>query len=259
MKKKNTQNQTEPKSERKQAKGLKRRKRKCSLLETSECKSPVLRFTPTAWAKLHSFCHHGDTEIGGFGITRPDDLILIEEFMTVKQDASMAHVAFDDEAVGDFFETQVDAGRKPEQFARIWLHTHPGDSPYPSMTDEETFHRVFGRCDWAVMFILARGGKTYARLRFNTGPGGAILIPVEIDYDHSFAPSDHQSWKEEYDRNINSDLTPYSYFDMEDDFTGRVGSDKWPFEYEPEDFIEDTGFLDDPEVREEPIELMETL
>ena len=57
----------------------------------------------------------------------------------------------DDEAVSVFFEDQVDLGRKPEQFFRLWCHTHPGDSPDPSSIDEETFARVFGRCDWAVM------------------------------------------------------------------------------------------------------------
>ena len=50
----------------------------------------------------------------------------------------MASVSFDDEAVADLFDTQVDAGRKPEQFARVWLHSHPGDSPRPSNTDEES-------------------------------------------------------------------------------------------------------------------------
>jgi hypothetical protein len=30
------------------------------------------------------------------------------------------------------------------------------------------------------MFVLARGGKSYARLRFNVGPGGNIVIPVEV-------------------------------------------------------------------------------
>ena len=66
------------------------------------------------------------------------------------QDVTVASIAFDDLAVADFFETQVDAGRKPEQFGRIWLHTHPGNSAQPSGTDEETFYRVFGHCQWAV-------------------------------------------------------------------------------------------------------------
>jgi len=159
---------------------------------------PVLRFTPTAWAKLQFFCHAGDTEIGGFGITTPEDPLLIIDFVTVLQRVSSVTVAFDDEAVANFFEDQVDQGRKPEQFARHWLHTHPGNSPSPSMTDVATFHRVFGSCDWAVMFIAARGGKTYARLRFNVGPGGEVIIPVEVDYDGPFGASDHEAWAQEY-------------------------------------------------------------
>lgn len=163
---------------------------------------PVLRFTPYAWAKLHCFCHYGDTEIGGFGITAADDLLLIEDFVTVKQSVSVVTVAFDDEAVADFFEDQVDRGLKPQQFGRIWLHTHPGNCPNPSGTDEVTFDRVFGSCDWAVMFILARGGDTFARLRFNVGPGGDVEIPVVVDYAEPFTGSNETQWELEYAANI---------------------------------------------------------
>jgi len=163
---------------------------------------PILKFTPSAWAKLQFFCHQGESEIGGFGLTPKENLLLIEEFLTVKQTTTEVSVDFHDEAVADLFETQVDVGRKPEQFARIWLHTHPGDCPKPSMTDEETFERVFGRCDWAVMFILARTGKTYARLRFNVGPGGNVLIPVQVDYGQTFNGSDHAAWLDEYGHNV---------------------------------------------------------
>jgi proteasome lid subunit RPN8/RPN11 len=163
---------------------------------------PVLRFTPTAWAKLQYFCHRGDTEIGGFAITAADDLLLVEDFVTVCQSVSGATVAFDDTAVAEFFEAQVDAGRRPEQFARIWAHSHPGKSPTPSSVDEETFDRVFGACDWAIMFILARNGATYARLRFNVGPGGAVAIPVEVDYSMPFSAADHAAWEAEYQANI---------------------------------------------------------
>ena len=157
---------------------------------------------PTAWAKLLYFRDRQETEVGGFGVASAEDLLLVEDFVTVKQDVTMASVAFDDEAVADFFDAQVDAGRKPEQFGRIWLHTHPGDSPSPSATDEETFRRVFGSCQWAVMFILARGGNSYARLRFSVGPGGETMVPVTVDYSQSFGPSDHGAWEAEYQANI---------------------------------------------------------
>ncbi len=72
-----------------------------------ECE-PILRFTPTAWAKLLYFRDCQDTEVGGFGVTSADDLLLVEEFVTVKQDVSAASVCFDDAAVADFFDAQAE-------------------------------------------------------------------------------------------------------------------------------------------------------
>ena len=163
---------------------------------------PVLRFSPYAWAKLLFFRDYGHTEIGGLGITPADDLLYVEDFVTVKQSASVAGVTFEDGAVGEFLDDQVDAGRQPAQVLRIWCHTHPGNSPEPSCVDEETFSRVFGSCDHAVMFILAQGGKSYARLRFNIGPGGDVSVPVEVDYSRPFEASDRESWEIEYHANV---------------------------------------------------------
>ena len=41
--------------------------------------APTLRFLPSAWAKLLFLRDYGDTEVGGFGITAADDLLLIED------------------------------------------------------------------------------------------------------------------------------------------------------------------------------------
>jgi len=175
-----------------------------SQAEKRRSRKLALRFSPTAWAKLLYFRDKSDNEIGGFGITELDDLLFVKEFITVKQEVSCVSVRFDDEAVADFFDTQVDLGRKPEQFARIWLHSHPGDSPEPSATDQETFQRVFGNCQWAMMFILAQDGKTHARLSFNVGPGGQVLIPTEVDYSEDFGGSDRELWDTEYAANIDA-------------------------------------------------------
>ena len=215
----------------------------------------VLRFTPTAWAKLLYFRDRQGTEVGGFGVTSAEDLLLVEEFVTVKQDVSVASVAFDDAAVADFFDAQVDAGRKPEQFARIWLHTHPGDSPCPSATDEETFARVFGKCQWAVMFILARGGKSYARLRFSVGPGGQIAIPVEVEYRHPFGPSDQEAWEAEYRANINGTpdrlLAASCFGSMGNELAGYSCPDDWLEELEAMGPDERQLILDELAVRPE--------
>ena len=176
---------------------------------------PHLRFTPYAWAKLVWFRDHGDTEIGGFGITPApapgENLLLIEDFVPVTQQASAVSVEFDDAAVADFFDQQVDAGRRPEQFLRVWLHTHPGDSAEPSFVDEETFERVFGRCDWAIMAIVGRGGQTYGRLRFGVGPGGEGKVHVEVDYGVAFAGSDHAAWEAEYDATVHRQALPFEF------------------------------------------------
>ena len=44
-----------------------------------------LTFAPWAWLKLQFFCHAGNTEIGGFGISAEDDPLHVEEFVTVRQ------------------------------------------------------------------------------------------------------------------------------------------------------------------------------
>ncbi|MGE3405796.1 MAG: hypothetical protein AB7I37_03215 [Pirellulales bacterium] len=144
----------------------------------------------------------GPTEIGGFGLSSDDDLLRIEDFVLVDQVCSSVSVVFQDAAVADYFDRQVDLGRHPQSFGRIWLHTHPGRSAEPSLTDEETWDRVFSDCDWAVMFILARGGQTYARLRINGGWRGDFRLRAEVDYSGRFPASDLSSWQAEYDKHV---------------------------------------------------------
>lgn len=194
----------------------------------------VLRFSPTAWAKLIYLRDVGDTEIGGFGISCLDDLFYLEDVELVSQRCTWSHVRFDDEAVADYFERQVRAGRQPAEFARIWVHTHPGNSAQPSSTDEATFTRVFSRADWAVMLILARDGQAYARLRFNAGPGAEMELAVEVDYQHSFDAADHVNWRSEYEHCVRRETSADSSF-------LRV-SDEWPgLALWPEDWDDDNN------------------
>ena len=88
-------------------------------VKKSRPKRLALRFSPTAWAKLLYFRDKTDNEVGGFGITQLDDLLFVIDFVTIKQEVTGVSVKFDDEAVADYFDAQVDLGRKPEQFARI--------------------------------------------------------------------------------------------------------------------------------------------
>lgn len=175
-----------------------KKKEKSTLRSVSAPKSSVLRFTPYAWAKLLFLRDLGESEVGGFGISAPDDLLLIEDIKLVKQQCTVVSVKFDDASVADLFDEQVDQGRKPEEFSRIWIHTHPGSSAEPSHVDEATFAQSFGVSDWALMFILSKTGTTYARLRFHVGPGGDSELPVEIDYGNPFPAADQAAWEQEY-------------------------------------------------------------
>lgn len=166
-----------------------------------------LVFAPLAWLKLQFLCHAGPTEVAGFGLSHPADPLYLEDVLIVGQWATPVTVALDDAAVADLFDTMADAGIPPGRFARIWVHTHPGASVTPSATDEATFTRVFGGCDWAVMAILGRTGRSSARLRFAAGPGAAGALQTAVDWAAwpALASDTGQSladrlaqWQEEY-------------------------------------------------------------
>jgi hypothetical protein len=157
-----------------------------------------LRFSPYAWAKLLFLRDVGETEVGGFGLSSAEDLLFVEDVQLVRQSCSWSSVEFDDGAVADYFDARVEEGVTPEACGRIWIHTHPGSSATPSNTDEATFARVFGRNEWAVMFILAQNGSSYARLQFSAGPGGSIELAVSVDYATAFPATESDVWLDEY-------------------------------------------------------------
>lgn len=179
--------------------------------DTPSVQPATLRFAPLAWLKLQFLCHAGDTEVGGFGVSAAGDLLYVQRVETVLQGATPVGVEFADDAVADHFDRCADQGIPPGRCGRIWIHTHPGWSPEPSAVDEATFARVFGPCDWALMFILSRTGRTYARARFSAGPGGSCMLPVEVDWASWPEQLDRdgmklqdlvRQWRHEYDANV---------------------------------------------------------
>jgi proteasome lid subunit RPN8/RPN11 len=173
-----------------------------------------LRFTPYAYCKLLFMRDIGKTEVGAMGISSEKDSMLVEDIILVKQECSTASTDFDTDGIADFFDDQVNAGLKPHQFGRIWIHTHPGNSPSPSYKDEETFKDSFSGPDWAVMFIIAMDGSDYARIRFNVGPGCQAEIPIEIEHFCAFPGVNSATladWKAEYDLCVEEGKWNYSY------------------------------------------------
>lgn len=190
-------------------------------------KRPPLRFSPYAWAKLIYLRDRGATEVGGFGITETTDPRFVTDIVLIKQTCTDVTVAFDDAAVADFFDDQIDAGRHPENFGRIWIHTHPGFSAQPSQVDVETFARVFGNCDWAVMFILARNGATYGELKRASKPK-AEKLSVGIDFKAKFTASNQAAWEQEYLQCVQEAPLPLLW-DMGEWFDCEFApSEQWP-------------------------------
>ena len=98
---------------------------KLKQIKEIEVENLSLRFSRYAWGKLVYVNELSTTEISGFCIAKANDLLLVEDIAFLQQVNTGASTLLDDEAVADHFDDQVDAGRKPNQFARIWLHTHP--------------------------------------------------------------------------------------------------------------------------------------
>ena len=55
-----------------------------------------------------------DNEVGGLGISEPEDTFVCKRIPTVKQEVTGVSVRFDDSAVADFFDAQVDLDLTPE-------------------------------------------------------------------------------------------------------------------------------------------------
>ena len=82
---------------------------------------------------------------------------------------------------------------------------------------------MFGKCDWAVMFILSRTGETFARLELHVGPGASVQVPIAVDWaawsavvnDPTFSLAIRfAEWQKEFAGNIQAMPEPLSVFPL---------------------------------------------
>lgn len=100
-------------------------------------------------------------EVSLMGISQSeegDGLLTVEDFVCVPQECSTGLTEPTDDGMAIYFEEMMlDKGISPNRCGRIWAHTHPGVSPAPSGTDEETFSKWFKDAEFAAMYIMAEG------------------------------------------------------------------------------------------------------
>ena len=163
----------------------------------------MLMFTPYAWAKLHYMRDVGDTEVGGFGISRVENPLLVEDFVLPLQDCRAASVDFDEEGFIDYCQKMADAGLRADQYMRLWIHTHPGNSASPSQRDLTSWNSTFADMSWAVMFILAKGGAYSCKYRSKNHIMALELeLQAAVNWNqlgpYALTPECYTAWKAEY-------------------------------------------------------------
>ena len=195
-----------------------------------------LRFTLFAWRKMCFIRDLGNTEVSFFAISRKEDLGLVVDVKMPYQKGSTAYTEFDEPKLTDFFEDMVDAGYHPEEFGRIWCHTHPGISASPSGKDEDTFKSEFSAPNWAIMFILGKGDKaeTTCRIKYQNHPqlvhvlGSHVSKQLDVEIDlNADCPAINQesrdAWKAEYEERCAVQTYQYSGYQGYKGYQGYQG------------------------------------
>ena len=165
-------------------------------------------FTPYSFSKIVYMRDKGATEVGGFCVSLQENPGLVVDFHLVSQLCDSAYCEFTDDGMVEFNDEMAEAGYHPQEYSRMWLHTHPGTSANPSGLDEETFTKQFGGMDWSAMLIVARGGQTYGRIRYAVcnavdsiigSKDRDTTVDLAIDWSTEYTSTEHGQWDDEYD------------------------------------------------------------
>lgn len=128
--------------------------------KTTKIDRSSLILSSNAYEKLLWFRNQKDTEVGAMGISLPDDPLHICDFSFLPQECTSVSTDFDPEAQDAWMdEMMIDKKLSPEQFTRVWAHTHPSQSASPSGTDWDTFQEIMGNMPWGVMLILGTSNE----------------------------------------------------------------------------------------------------
>lgn len=145
----------------------------------------MLIFNELAWAKLLWFRDHcceanyGEDsksnsfdEVSLMGISAGEDgnkLIQIKNVICIPQEVSSGNTEIDDDSLADYFDMmREDHNISAKRCGRIWIHTHPGQSPVPSSVDHETYNKFFNAQDFNAMFIISQQDNYSCHVRYDS-------------------------------------------------------------------------------------------
>ena len=212
-----------------------------------------LRFSGLAYARINAFAGLADGEVSMFGISKRDNPLYVEDIKLIKHKASAAEVDLDDDGIADYLEDNLDEGIEPCECFRIWIHTHPGFGTNPSGCDRDTFVRVWGDSDWAVMAIFDPKENTWSvHLATNTPFGRTITDYCRVVYETQLTYSE-LTWKDEFDKFVDQ-KEAFSYGTSLDCSTvDGIGETKLPGFYGGDDRDSQLDFgiesLDDDQIK----------
>lgn len=142
-----------------------------------------LVFTPAVYARLRHFANATENEVAAWGICEdPDNPLLVTDLHLPLQTNNPCYVEMDDDAINRYLVDQTILGRSPEQFMRVWIHTHPGASPTPSSHDRDTFERLTKELPWLVMFIMSEAASMTATYRGPLTSQPNLRLTPTVDY-----------------------------------------------------------------------------
>ena len=150
---------------------------------------PSLVLTSYSYQKLRYWeVLSGKNEISCFGVAfSQDNLLRVNELYLPKQIVTPSHTDPTEEGIATMYDELGQAKFPPNQFARIWIHTHTFTAPnktgisLPSPVDFNTCREVFTGCDWFIMLI--KGGEEFTCYLYLLGALPVrLVLKVIVDY-----------------------------------------------------------------------------
>lgn len=163
--------------------------------------SDRLTFSPRTWAKIVFMMNRGKTEVSGFGISHPQDLLYVTDFKLVRQFGRPAFTEMLDPDLAAYVEDMCKAGIPPARCLRVWIHTHPGMSCSPSGHDEKTFERMTEMSDWGIMCVIADNDSSARLIVRSSGLASRTQLKTTISLNSVFegvTEEDYKAWDNEY-------------------------------------------------------------